>query len=101
MKVTVTGGAGYIGASATRELLTAGHEVSVLDSLLHGQEAVASALEGAGARVIRGDVRDADARAAALAELEAAECRYAQGFHFARPMPAREVSALLAAGRRL
>ncbi|HVE67835.1 MAG TPA: EAL domain-containing protein [Solirubrobacteraceae bacterium] len=38
---------------------------------------------------------------AQLAELEAAGCRYGQGFHFARPMPAREVSALLAAGRRL
>ena len=44
MRVTVTGGAGYIGACATRELLTAGHEVTVLDSLLHGQEDVAAAL---------------------------------------------------------
>jgi nucleoside-diphosphate-sugar epimerase len=66
MRVTVTGGAGYIGASATRELLTAGHEVTVLDSLLHGQELVAAGLELAGARVIRGDVRDAAARRAAL-----------------------------------
>jgi nucleoside-diphosphate-sugar epimerase len=66
MRVTVTGGAGYIGATATRELLTAGHEVTVLDSLLHGQEEVAAALEAAGARVLRGDVRDPAARRAAL-----------------------------------
>jgi len=38
---------------------------------------------------------------AQLAELEAAGCRFAQGFHFARPMPAGEVSEVLAAGRRL
>ena len=37
MRVTVTGGAGYIGALASRELLDAGHEVRALDLLLHGQ----------------------------------------------------------------
>jgi EAL domain-containing protein (putative c-di-GMP-specific phosphodiesterase class I) len=36
-----------------------------------------------------------------LAELEAAGCRFAQGFHFARPMPAGAMSEVLAAGRRL
>jgi nucleoside-diphosphate-sugar epimerase len=66
VNVTVTGGAGYIGARTTRELLSAGHAVTVLDSLLHGQDAVAAALEQAGARVLRGDIRDAEARAAAL-----------------------------------
>ena len=67
----MTGGAGYIGASATRELLAAGHEVTVLDSLLHRQEPVAAALEAAGALLVRGDVRDAGARAAALDGAEA------------------------------
>jgi nucleoside-diphosphate-sugar epimerase len=71
MRVTVTGGAGYIGASATRELLAAGHEVTVLDSLLHDQSGVAAALEQAGAQVIRGDVRDPDARRRALGGAEA------------------------------
>jgi nucleoside-diphosphate-sugar epimerase len=66
MRVLVTGGAGYIGARATRELLTAGHEVTVLDSLLHGQDAVAASVEAAGARLVRGDVRDPAARAEAL-----------------------------------
>jgi nucleoside-diphosphate-sugar epimerase len=71
MRVTVTGGAGYIGASATRELLAADHEVTVLDSLLHGQEDVAAALEAAGARVLHGDVRDATSRGEALAGADA------------------------------
>ena len=66
MRVTVTGGAGYIGATATRELLPPATRSRVLDSLLHGQDDVAAALEAAGARVVRGDVRDADARRAAL-----------------------------------
>ena len=62
----VTGGAGYLGALACRELLQAGRSVRVLDRLLHGQETVAAALEHAGIQVIRGDVRDGAARETAL-----------------------------------
>ena len=62
----VTGGSGYIGALLVRELLETGHEVRVLDSLLHGQEDIAAEQEAAGVTVIRGDIRDADARARAL-----------------------------------
>jgi nucleoside-diphosphate-sugar epimerase len=71
VKVTVTGGAGYIGARTTRELLSAGHAVTVLDSLLHGQDTIAASLESAGARVVRGDVRDPGARRDALAGADA------------------------------
>jgi nucleoside-diphosphate-sugar epimerase len=62
VRVAVTGGAGYIGALASRELLAAGHEVRALDLLLHGQTQLADELEGEGVELIRGDVRDADAR---------------------------------------
>jgi nucleoside-diphosphate-sugar epimerase len=66
MTVLVTGGAGYVGALVCDELLDAGREVRVLDSLLHGQEEVASDLESRGVALIRGDIRDSDARSRAL-----------------------------------
>jgi nucleoside-diphosphate-sugar epimerase len=62
----VTGGSGYIGALLVQELQKAGHEVRVLDSLLHGQEDIATEQEQAGVTVIRGDIRDAEARGRAL-----------------------------------
>ena len=49
----VTGGSGYIGALLVEELRENGHEVRVLDSLLHGQEDIAAEQEQAGVEVIR------------------------------------------------
>jgi nucleoside-diphosphate-sugar epimerase len=66
MTVLVTGGAGYVGALVCDELLDAGRGVRVLDSLLHGQDDVASELESRGVELIRGDIRDTDARRRAL-----------------------------------
>jgi len=64
MKLLVTGGAGYIGSVVSRQLLDAGHEVVVLDSLERGyREAVAP-----GARLVVADLRDAVAVADAVAE---------------------------------
>jgi nucleoside-diphosphate-sugar epimerase len=65
--VLVTGGSGYIGAPLCQELLDAGRSVRALDALVHGQEHVAQELERAGVEVFRGDIRDANARARALA----------------------------------
>jgi nucleoside-diphosphate-sugar epimerase len=62
----ITGGSGYIGSLLARELQEGGHDVRVLDSLLHGQEDIAAEQEQAGIEVVRGDIRDADARATAL-----------------------------------
>jgi nucleoside-diphosphate-sugar epimerase len=62
----VTGGLGYIGACVIEELCAGRHHVRVLDSLLHGQEEVASWAEAMGVEVVRGDVRDSDARRDAI-----------------------------------
>ena len=37
MKILVTGGAGYIGGTVTRMLISAGHEVTVYDNLCHSK----------------------------------------------------------------
>jgi nucleoside-diphosphate-sugar epimerase len=55
-----------VGAPLVQELLSAGHEVRVLDVLLHDQDDVARSLEQAGAELMRGDVRDPGARSAAV-----------------------------------
>jgi nucleoside-diphosphate-sugar epimerase len=67
----ITGGAGYIGMLVADELLEAGREVRVLDSLLHGQEDRAAELRDHGVEVVVGDVRDAAARAEALRDAAA------------------------------
>jgi nucleoside-diphosphate-sugar epimerase len=54
-----------------RELLEAGREVRVLDSLLHGQEEIAAEQEQAGVQVLRADIREENARANALAGVDA------------------------------
>jgi nucleoside-diphosphate-sugar epimerase len=66
MTTLVTGGSGYIGAMLVRELGEAGHEVRVLDSLLHGQERIAAEQEQAGVQLVRGDIREPDIRRRAL-----------------------------------
>ena len=53
-KILVTGGAGFIGSHVTRMLIGAGHQVVVLDSLVHGyKEAIDPR-----AKFIEGDIKD-------------------------------------------
>ena len=64
MKLLVTGGAGYIGSIVATQLLEAGHEVVVLDSLERGhREAVP-----AGARLVVADLLDREAVEAIVGE---------------------------------
>jgi len=53
MKVLVTGGAGYVGSHAVRELLSAGHDVVIYDNLSTGHREFA-----AGLPLIVGDIGD-------------------------------------------
>jgi len=71
MRILVTGGAGYVGLCVVEELVAAGHEACVLDVLLHGQERLARGLEESGVEVIRGDIRDSEARRRALEDRDA------------------------------
>ena len=69
MRTLVTGGAGYIGKELVDELLNAGRDVTVLDVLLHGQRV--DDLTQRGVKFVEGDIRDPDARKAALQDAEA------------------------------
>ncbi len=58
MRVLVTGGAGFIGSHLVDALVARGDDVTILDDLSSGREEnLAGALE-AGARLVRGDVRE-------------------------------------------
>ena len=64
MKLLVTGGAGYIGSITSAELIAAGHEVIVFDSLYQGHaEAVPPE-----ATFVQGDLADRDAVAKLFAD---------------------------------
>jgi UDP-glucose 4-epimerase len=54
MKLLVTGGAGYIGSIVARQLLGAGHEVTVLDDLSRGHQAAVPE----GARLVQTSLLD-------------------------------------------
>ena len=60
MAVLVTGGAGYIGSHAVRELARSGHEVFVYDNLSAGHRLAAETALGRSGYLIEGDIRDTE-----------------------------------------
>jgi UDP-glucose 4-epimerase len=81
MNIFLTGGAGYIGSAATRMLLSAGHKVTVYDSLVTGyRKSIPKDVP-----FIHADLADQDRLAAALREGE-----YEAVMHFAAFIEAGE-----------
>lgn len=68
MRVLITGGAGFIGANLTRELLGRGHTVSVIDDLSTGFR---SNLDGLDAELTIGSILDLDLLTELTAEADA------------------------------
>ncbi len=58
MKILITGGAGFIGSSLAPQLLQAGHQVRVLDSLIFGQISLLPHFINKNFEFIKGDIRD-------------------------------------------
>lgn len=71
MKVLVTGGAGYVGSVVARTLIAQGHEVRILDSLLHGGRALLGLCLDERCSFIRGDMRSDSVVKTALQGMEA------------------------------
>jgi UDP-glucose 4-epimerase len=67
LRILVTGGAGFVGATLVRRLAMAGHAVRVLDNYSTGD---ASYLAGVDAELVKGDIRDPAALEAALAGVQ-------------------------------
>ena len=65
--VAVTGGAGYVGSALVPKLLDAGHNVTVLDLYLYGDDVFNGHHAHPGLRECRGDIRDRAFVADALA----------------------------------
>ncbi len=66
MKVMVTGGGGYVGSCLVPKLLAVGHEVTVLDLFIYGQDVFNGVGEHPNLHCVKGDIRDPKAVAKAL-----------------------------------
>ena len=70
-RVLVTGGAGYVGAVLVPSLLERGHRVRVLDLYVFGDDALAAVAEHPRLEQVRGDIRNHDLVAGAMAGMDA------------------------------
>lgn len=66
MRVVVTGGSGYVGSHAVRELAAAGHEVLIYDNLSTGDRRLSSGFE-----LVEGDIADVERVAGCLERADA------------------------------
>lgn len=71
MKILITGGAGYVGSVAARLLLGAGHEVRVVDDLMHGGRALLGLYPFDGFEFQRGNLQNPEVVAKSVAGVDA------------------------------
>jgi len=67
LRILVTGGSGFVGATLVRRLVTAGHSVRVFDNCSTGDP---SYLAGVDVELVKGDIRDPAALQAALTGMQ-------------------------------
>lgn len=58
MKILITGGAGYIGSLLTTKLLERQYEVTIIDNLMYGGNALLHVINNPNLKFINGDIRD-------------------------------------------
>src|SRR3954468_314482 len=58
MRVLITGGAGYIGSILSEHLLAAGHQVTILDRLIYGEQCLYHLAANPNFDFVYGDARD-------------------------------------------
>jgi len=56
--ILVTGGAGYIGSVLTRKLVLSKYNVTVLDSLIFGQDGISDLVSNNSIKLFVGDIRN-------------------------------------------
>lgn len=95
MKITITGGAGFVGSHLTEALVKRGDKVTVLDNFSTGKRENLSAVQKE-AIVLEGDTRDQDAMMRALKGAEAVFHLAAQisvSYSFEHPLETHDVNA--------